>query len=384
MASASDTFERILASLHQAALDDTHWPAASALIEEACGASCNTLTVGERHGRKVRISFNRSSFGGEEREDLGREYFEVHYPVDPGPRRLARRPVGELVRVPDLYTERERRGSRAYNEGWGGRRRSRNGVTARLDWRDGPNVVWSLGDPVAGGGWQSAHLRLVESLMSHVRHFVRVRQALARADALRGALGGLLDNGEVGVLQLDRAGRVLAANDTALDVLRRGDGLSDRDGVLRAALPADDGWLRRLIGRALPVFGNATPPMGGSMTVQCPLLLSRLELHVHPVDAAVPDFGARRAAALVLVADPETCRRIDPVRVSALLGLTALEGKVSALLAEGRSVREIAAAVDYRESYVRWLLKQVYRKQSLSGQVALVRRVLAAYGLPRC
>ena len=49
-------------------------------------------------------------------------------------------------------------------------------------------------------------------------------------------------------------------------------------------------------------------------------------------------------------------------------------------------MREIAAAAGYRESYVRWLLKQVYRKQGLSGQVALVRRVLRgldAYGSPR-
>lgn len=382
MAEPSDAFDRIVASLHQAALDDSHWPGASALIEEACGAACTTLTVGESVGGEVRVCFHRSFYRGEEREDLGREYFEVYYPVDQGPRRLARRPVGELVHVPDLYTERERKGSRVYNEGWGGRRRSRNGVTTRLDWRDGLNVVWSLGDPVSGGGWQSAHLRTMESLLPHVRHFVRVRQALAGADALRAGLAGLLDSAGIGVLQLDRRGRVLAANDIALGVLRGG-ALSDRDGVLHAALPTDDGRLRRLIGRALPVFGNAAPPSGGSMTVQRPLLLSRLELHVHPVDAAEPDFGARRAAALVLVADPDTRPRIDPVRVSALLGLTPSEGRVAALLAEGRPVREIAAAAGFRESYVRWLLKQVYRKQGVSGQVPLVRRVLAAYGLPR-
>ena len=32
-----DAFDRILASLHQAALDDAHWPATAALIDEACG-----------------------------------------------------------------------------------------------------------------------------------------------------------------------------------------------------------------------------------------------------------------------------------------------------------------------------------------------------------
>ena len=274
------------------------------------------------------------------------------------------------------------RTSPAYNEGWG-RRHGQNGLITRLDWLDGLNVAWAVGNPIATGGWQSDQLRLIESLLPHVRQFVRVRQTLVGADALSAGLISLLDNSRIGVLHLDRAGRVLAANAPALDILRRGEGLSDRDGTLHASLPADDGRLQRLLKRALPVFGNATPPTGGSITIQRPLLRSRLELHVHPVEAAQADFGGRRVAALVLVVDPASRPRIDPVRVSALLGLMPSEGRVSALLAEGRSVREIAAATGYKESYVRWLLKQVYKKQGLSGQIALVQRVLAAYALPR-
>ena len=40
-------FERILALLYDAMLDDTHWPATSALIDEACGIAGNALLVGE-------------------------------------------------------------------------------------------------------------------------------------------------------------------------------------------------------------------------------------------------------------------------------------------------------------------------------------------------
>ena len=35
--SEQSAFERIVASLHDAMLDDSHWPATSALIDEACG-----------------------------------------------------------------------------------------------------------------------------------------------------------------------------------------------------------------------------------------------------------------------------------------------------------------------------------------------------------
>ena len=376
-----DTFDRIFASLHRATLDDTHWPATAALIDEASGATGNALVVAGGHGDDVCVHFARYLYRGEPRPDLAREYFDVYYPHDPGPPRLRERPVGQLIHVPDLYTERELATLPAYNESWR-RRLAQNGVMASLDGLDDLRIVWTLGNPLGSGGWEPARLQLIESLLPHLRQFVRVRQALVAADALSAGLAGLLDNSRIGVLHLDRGGRVLAANAPALDILRRGDGLSDRDGTLHASLPADHGRLQRLLKRALPGFGNE-PPVGGSMTIQRPPLLSRLALHVHPVDAGQADFGGRRVAALVLVVDPARRVRIDPVGLSVLLGLTPSEGRVSALLAEGRPVREIAAATGYKESYVRWLLKQVYQKQGLSGQVALVQRILAAYALPR-
>ena len=377
-----DTFDRILGLLHRAALNDVHWPAASALIEEACGAKGNMLVVGEGSEHELCVTFYQLLYRGEFRQDLARTYFEEYFTRDEGPLRLRGRPAGEVVHVPDLYTDQERKTSVWYNEGLV-RRKGQNGLMTRLDWPDGLRFVWMLADPVDSNGWRSDQLQLIESLLPHVGHFVRVRQALVGANALSAGLAGLLDNSQIGVLHLDRLGRVLAANGPARELLRRGEGLSDRDGALHASLPADDGRLQRLLKRALPVHGNGTPPTGGSMTIQRPLLRSRLELHVHPVDAAQADFGGRRVAALVLVVDPENRPRIDPVRLSMLLDLSPSEARVSALLAEGRPVREIAGTTGYKESYVRWLLKQVYKKQGVSGQVALVQRVLTAYAFPR-
>ena len=389
--SLDDAFERCLELLYQAALDDAHWPVASALIEEACGATGNVLTVGERSGDEVRVYFARLLYRGELRQDLLREYFELDQPHDEGPPRLWQRRVGQLVHLPDLYTEDERRTSAAYNEGWGPRQGGnrlitridgRNSLITRLDWRPGLNVVWALGDALGGDGWRSAQVGFVERLLPHVRQFVRVRQALAAADALGAGLGGLLDSERIGVVQLDRGGRVLEANAPALEVLRRGDGLVDRGGALDARLPADRSRLRRLLGRALPrLWGEA--PSGGSMTVQRSAGRSRLGLHVMPVGDAEADFGGRRVAALVLVVDPARRPRIDAQRVAVTLGLTASEGRMAALLAEGLRVREIAAVQGWSENYVRWLVEQTYRKLGVSGQVALVRQVLAADALPR-
>ena len=375
-----DAFERCLESLYAAALDDARWPAATALIEEAAGGGGNALIVGEGLGEDVRVYFARLLRRGDSRQDVMAEYFSTYHPHDEGMPRLRRLPHGRLVPVRDLYSEDELKTSPAYNEGMrllG----NRNGLTVRFDGPDGLRIAWGIGDPV-GGGWESARLRLLERLLPHLHRSVLIRQAVAAADALGTGLAGLLDNDRIGVVQLDRGGRVLEANAPALEILRRGDGLVDRGGALEAVLPADRSRLRRLLGRALPgLLGEA--PGGGSMTVQRPSLRSRLGLHVMPVGDAEADFGGRRAAALVLLVDPAHRPRIDAQRVAVTLGLTPSEGRAAALLAEGRPVKEIAEAQGWSEHYVRWLLKQVYRKQGVSGQVALVRHVLAADALPR-
>ena len=61
----------------------------------------------------------------------------------------------------------------------------------------------------------------------------------------------------------------------------------------------------------------------------------------------------------------------------------ALVGLAAPLLAEGRQVREIAAMAGWKEGYVRRLLKRIYKKVGVSGQVSLVPRVLAVGALPR-
>ena len=67
--SEQETFERVLAALHDAALDETLWPATSALIDEACGTHGNSLMV--RAGRQddSRLLFTGFYYRGERRED---------------------------------------------------------------------------------------------------------------------------------------------------------------------------------------------------------------------------------------------------------------------------------------------------------------------------
>ena len=370
-----DLYDRILGSLHEAALDDGGWPGTAGLIDTACGLKGSILAFGEGYALKdIEIYFARFCCRGQRRDDWAQEYFKHYWARDERLPRLRLLPHGCLVHVRELFSEAERKTSPTYNEALI-KSDSQNGLNVRLDGPDGTRVVWILGDPVDAGGWRSEQTRLIERLLPHVRQFVTVRHALAEAGALGKTLTGLLDATGAGVLHLDRRGRVVAANDRALDLLREHDGLIDDGGVLCASEPANDAELQRLLRHALPLFdGHGT---GGSITICRPSSASRLVLHVSPVGGSSMDARSQRVAALVLVVEPGRRPPIDADLVASALGLTPTESSVAVMLASGHSLREIAAATRRKEGTVRWHLKQIFTKHRLSRQTDLVRLVLS-------
>ena len=208
---SDDAFERSLESLYRAALDDAHWPAATALIEQAVGVDRNILIVSDGSDSDVHIDYTLWLNRGDSCESQGREYFKEYFPHDEAVPRIQRLPHGRLAHVPNLYSEGERKTSPVFNEGLP-RFGNQNGLTTRFDGPNGQSIVWCVGTPVGHHGWQSDRLRLIERLLPHVHRSVLIRQALVAADALGAGLTDLLDNDRIGAIQLDRGGRVLEAN----------------------------------------------------------------------------------------------------------------------------------------------------------------------------
>ena len=372
---AQDAFEHILASLHEAMLDDSGWPGTSTLIDEACGLTGNDLIVSEGPKDDVRVLFVGAYCRGQRREDQERDYLENYHPTDERVPRFRQLPDSRLAHVKDLFTAEELKTSPTYNEmllRTGGQ----DSLYARLDGPDGCSIAWGLRDPVAPDGWGSARIAMVKRLLPHIRQFVRVRQALVRAQARNTTVTALLDNSRVGVLHLDRRGRIIEANRRARNILRHGDGLGDRAGTLRARVPADQARLERLLGDAVPASGPATVSSGSMLLRRSPVL-PPFVMHVKPVGALQPDYGARHVAALVLIVEPGRRRRVDPDLVARILELTRPESQVAVWLAEGRTVRDMAQATGRTQRAIYWHLGQIYQKLSISRQVDLVRLVLS-------
>ena len=375
-----DDLNRIVVSLNKAALDDARWPATSALIDDACRAKGNLLLYArDTSYGDIQMLYAKLCYHGQHHKELERTYVNEYLPIDERAPRIRRLPDSQVVQTRDLATEQELKSSRTYNE-IAARAHFQDSLTVRLDGPHGTRIVWGIADPIDGDGWPSARVEMIERILPHLRQFVGLRQALVDAEALGMSLAGLLDNCRSCVIQLDRCGKIVAANDAAQVLLRKRDGISDRGGVLRAWSPSDDTEFQELLENALPRSGQQG--VSGSMTLERPSVLPRLVLHVSPLESARLDFRPLSVAVLVLVVDPASRARIAPELVSETLGLTPAESQVAVLLADGKTVREIAALTGRADQTIRWHLHQICNKHGISRQVEVVQLVLSLADVP--
>ena len=375
-----DDLNRIVASLSEAALDDTQWPATSALIDDAIRAKGSLLLYARDSSYgDIQMLYAKLCYHGQHHKELERTYIDEYLPIDERAPRIRRLPDSQVVQTRDLNTEQELKTSRTHNE-ISARAHFQDSLTVRLDGPHGTRIVWGIADPMDGNGWPSARVEMIERILPHLRQFVGLRQALVDAEALGMSLAGLLDNCRSCVIQLDRCGQIVAANDAAQVLLRKSDGISDRGGVLRAWLPSDDTELQKLLENALPRSGRQG--VSGSMTLGRPSVLPRLVVHISPLEGARLDFRPLSVAALVLVVDPASRARIDSQLVAEALGLSPAESQVAVLLAEGKTVRDIATATDRSEKTIRWHLHHICNRHGISRQVELAQLVLSLADIP--
>lgn len=360
-------------------MDDALWPLASAHLDDACGMRGNHLAVvrGDRLDN-AEFLFGKLYKRGEPDEELERRYVEDYFAIDERFPRFFAMGDGQLTHVNDMFTDRERAASATYNEylvptGAG------NSLNARMAGPGGLHILMSLVRTGNAGDWTAERLGMVHRLLPHIRHFVRVRQALAEAGAgaVRTAASALAAR-RIGIVLLDRRGRIVEANDRAQALFRAGD-LTNAGGYLAARHATDADRLAGLLAAAL---GRAPADAeGGTMPVRRPGL-PPLVLHLAPLAAGRDaDFAAVGCAAMVLIVDPLDRPRVDPASLAEALDLTPTEARVAAALASGGTVQSIAAASHRSEAVVRWHLKQMTARLGVFGQTDLVRLVLTTPGV---
>jgi DNA-binding NarL/FixJ family response regulator len=168
-----------------------------------------------------------------------------------------------------------------------------------------------------------------------------------------------LESLSVGAVVVEADGRILAANGRAAALAA--DGLRQAGGYLRAEDPESQRALLALIATALQ-------GVAASRAIAIRRPSHRMPLLVRAQTAVATTPRSHPAAALLLIADPESGNLPQVTEELALLGLTPGESRVAALVGCGHSPRDAATKLGIAEETVRSVLKRIYEKLKIRRQ----------------
>ena len=195
----------------------------------------------------------------------------------------------------------------------------------------------------------------VGRLARHVETALRLSMAMAESDVLASGLSEALNNAGIGVLALDRLGRVTFANTMARQLIDAESMEAVRQEVMRLVRES-----------------GAEPGKGGG-----PSLINRsahdrpLVLRLLPFKASRQDEPFNSAEMLSLIYDPAAGGNIDATLLRDLFEMTLGEARVAALIGAGQSVQQAAGRLGLKEQSVRTVLKRVFMKTQVSRQAEL-------------
>ena len=222
---------------------------------------------------------------------------------------------------------------------------------------------------VADGNIASAGVNIIPDGTEIERHFHRaftILERLGRPDEESPSLDALVKGEERPAMLVDRAGRILAVNDRAFELLN----VSVGGTICELSLEASG---IRNIRQALTLMDDA--PAGRLLT------LTRVQL---PHDGSTPIVALSRArsddrtepVALLSIADISWSDRIGEM-LKDVFGLTIAECDIARGVIAGQSAEQIALARNRSEQTVRTQIKSLLRKLELRNQAELIRMIAA-------
>jgi DNA-binding CsgD family transcriptional regulator len=186
-------------------------------------------------------------------------------------------------------------------------------------------------------------------------------------------------------LELVRCGAMLVkgegyphfANRTALEILKKKDGLALATTGLIAERASDTRLLRQLLHEAItaPELGE---PQGSPITLPRKAVRSSLIVRVLPGPGLDCWQDKDDRAALVTVYDEEKSVQVNESVLCKLYGLTRGEAALASILLKGKSIDDAAAELFISPHTARTHLKRIFMKTDTHRQTELVVRIFSA------
>jgi DNA-binding CsgD family transcriptional regulator len=227
----------------------------------------------------------------------------------------------------------------------------------------GRRSVFSLQRPLGVRGFDADEKTIIELLASHVALAKRVQQQLGAAWSGRSELEAAFGKVAVPAFVVDRYGHVRHLNPAAESLMARCAGVAVRSGKLLFS----DARAGSAVYAALRIAAS-----DGGRAAAVPVAVGQEAGEVLVTPLQPREGAAREPLALVLVASAPDDERVIAWRVRELYGLTPAEAAITAALALGRSVEDVAKAKRVSLATLRSHLRSIFAKTGTRRQAELV------------
>lgn len=353
-----EPFSEAVAQIHEAGTAPQQWTEALAAIASLIGGARASLLEIEPTGSLCGVI----QVGHD--PDTAREYANHYYAIDPTAELVVRLPSMKAIAAYEIFLEAHRKRDPYFDFA----RRNDIGDVAGLH-------CPSAGDRRSVLGVQRAFRarpygtddkRTLELLAKHISMARRVEGELGEAWGAAAEMEAAFGAIAAAALILDGNAAVRHANRAAESLLGSRNGVSVRHGKLRFADPPAQAQL-------LTAVRAAVAEAGCSSVDQVVLAGDAAELCVAPLRPHHPWMRQwQMPLALVIISVGKVDAEGISLRMRQVYGLTPAEGRVASMLALGKNLQDIGAAIGVSDPTLRTHLRNIFSKTGTRRQAELV------------
>ncbi|NKB57834.1 MAG: PAS domain-containing protein [Alphaproteobacteria bacterium] len=359
----------VVEGIYAAALDGERWPGVLTAVADIVGGVDTTLEVHSVVGAPPLFFV-----AGDRLPPLGIDDYLSHYaPICPRIPYLASQSPGSVGCDYEFISEQEMDRDAFYADFLGSddlRYFSSGSLINKPGMLGGAYVHRSRRQ----GHPDAADLTVMTRLVPHLAQGLNLHLHLKTQSSRETRFLSLVDHLPQAIVTLDARGGVQFANDAAAAILRKGDGLMQRDGRLHATDVVANADMAAILTELFRREPDAGRMIDNLVVTRRPSGLPAYVLALHRLSGvhAVYDDPVAPAAA-VFIYDPELAARPRASAMAKAFSLTHRETELAFALLHGRTLHQQAAARDVKISTERSHLKSLMRKTDTHSQADLVR-----------
>lgn len=349
-----EEYSRLVSGIYTAAVAPQYWDQALRDLHRTLGGISAALCV----PTATVWSIENSNLP----EDASRSYAEYYNRLDSVLDAVRRGPVGDVRTGSELITPVRK--SEFYAE-WMKPNRLEDGLFVRLTPGTRP-TCFVVASPRSF--CTTERMLVLTELVPHLQQALRVKDKIAALTDELAGLAGALEVVRHGIMTVSLDRVVLQANSAAERILAKGDGLTVRSGRMTAWHTRSAAELHAAVAAAAGGDGSGIR-VGQSFTCNRPSGKRPYVVHVVPAHVSEPPT---RAAALVLIIDPEDEPDPTAAVLKRLYHLTHAEADVALHIMGGSDLKQISEILGISLSTVRTHLQHVFDKTDTHRQAELV------------